>query len=177
MTVRDVDARGYRGTAKALHWLVAALVLVVFPMGAVIKFVKDDVKLDFYAVHESLGLLVLLLMLARLAYRIRNPVPLMAELPAPMRRAASTVHWLLYAALIAMPVSGFLATNAWGFPLTWFGLIPVPSPIGENKEIAPVFSAIHETLSWTILVLVAMHLGAVLFHHVLRRDRTLHRML
>jgi len=177
MSDHGSDGPGYRPVAKGLHWVVVALLLVVLPLGAVIKFVKDDVKLSFYAVHESLGLLVLVIMLVRLAFRLANPPPPLVGLPAPMRVAATTVHWLLYAALIAMPVSGFLATNAWGFPLSWFGLIPVPSPIGENKEVAPLLSTIHATLGWTILVLFAIHLGAVLFHHVLRRDRTLYRML
>ncbi|WP_236024924.1 cytochrome b [Arenibaculum pallidiluteum] len=177
MRMREVGAPEYRWPAKALHWTTVVLLLIVLPMGAVIKFVKDEVKLDFYAVHESLGLVVLAVMLVRLVFRLLNPPPPHDALPAPLRVVAGAVHWLLYAALIAMPVSGFLATNAWGFPLRWFGLFPVPSPLGEDKAIAPLLSAVHETLGWTILVLLALHVGGVLFHHVLRRDGTLHRML
>ncbi len=172
------DREGYRPTAKAFHWVTAVLILAVLPLGAVIKFVKDDVKLNFYAVHESLGLLVLFVVLARLAYRIGHPPPApLPGMPAHLRLAANTVHLALYGALILMPISGFLATNAWGFPLTWFWLIPVPSPIGEDKAIAPTLSAIHEFLAWTILALLALHLSAVLYHHVLKRDRTLDRMI
>lgn len=87
------------------------------------------------------------------------------------------VHSLLYVLLIVMPVSGFLATNAHGFPLTWFGLVPVWSPIGKMPEIAWVFSAIHEWSAWVLLGLFALHLGAVLMHHVIRKDNTLHRMI
>ncbi len=169
---------GYLPVAKGFHWVTAVLMFAVFPLGAVIKFVKDDVKMGFYLVHESLGLLVLLLVLARLFYRLRHPAPPpLPGMPRSLQMAANAVHWGLYAALIAMPISGFLATNAWGFPLSWFGLIPVPSPIGENKEIAPTLSLIHETLAWTILVLFTLHLSAGLYHHVLKRDGTLQRMI
>jgi cytochrome b561 len=167
----------YNAPARLLHWLVAALVLVVWPLGAVISFVKEDVKLTFYLFHESLGFLILWIMLARLAVRLIAPPPPEPPMPAILVRTAAVVHWLLYGALILQPVIGFLATNAHGFPLQWFGVVEVWSPIGKNPTIAPAFSVVHFTLGWAILVLFALHLGGVLFHHVLRRDTTLYRML
>ena len=76
-----------------------------------------------------------------------------------------------------MPVSGFLATNAHGFPLVWFGLLPVWSPIGKSPEIAWTLSGIHAWSAWILLGLLALHLGATFLHHVIRRDRTLLRIL
>ncbi|KPF42185.1 cytochrome b [Rhizobium sp. G187] len=158
------------------HWVVAVLVLATWPLGLMIGFVKDDVKLDFYLVHESLGFLVLWLMLVRLGIRLTGGA-VRLEAPRHEKIAAESVHGLLYLFLILMPVSGFLATNAHGFPLKWFGLFEVWSPIGKTPDIAFTLSAIHEWSAWILLGLFALHLAAALFHHVVRRDATLYRIL
>jgi cytochrome b561 len=156
--------------------VIAGLVFMTWPLGLMIGFVKDDVKLDFYLVHESLGFLVLWLMLLRIGARLTSDAPLV-EAPAVERAAAAVVHGLLYVFLIVMPVSGFLATNAHGFPLKWFGLVTVWSPIGKAPDIAFTLSAIHAWSAWIILALFALHFAAVIFHHVIRRDGTLYRIL
>ena len=166
----------YPGTSRILHWLIAVLVLATWPLGVVIKFVKNEVSLDFYMVHESLGFLVFWLMLLRVGNKLIARAP-PAEGPAMERFAAASVHGLLYVFLILMPVSGFLATNAHGFPLVWAGLVPVWSPIGKMPDIAWTLSALHAFSAWTLFALFALHLGAVLLHHVIRRDNTLYRML
>lgn len=165
----------FAATSRILHWIVAVLVLAIWPLGFVIKFTKKEVTLDFYMVHESLGFLVLWIMLLRVGNKllVRAPQP---EGPAIERLVASVVHGLLYLFLIIMPVSGFLATNAHGFPLLWFGLVPIWSPLGKTPDIAWTLSAIHGLSAWILLTLFALHIGAVLFHHVIRRDNTLYRM-
>lgn len=166
----------YSGLSRVLHWIVALLVFLTWPLGLMIGFVKDEVKLDFYLVHESLGFLVLWVMLLRVGARLYTPAP-PVEGPAMERMAAHTVHGLIYLFLIIMPVSGFLATNAHGFPLTWFGLVPIWSPLDKSPQIAPVLSEIHEWSAWIVLCLLALHLMAVIFHHLFRRDATLYRIL
>ncbi|ODN70988.1 cytochrome b [Methylobrevis pamukkalensis] len=167
----------YAPAARILHWLVALLVLIVFPLGVVIDFVKEDVKLTFYLLHESFGFIVLWLMLARVAVRLIYPPPPHVPMPKLQQRVADTVHIGLYVALIVQPLSGFLATNAHGFPLSWFGLVDVWSPIGKSPDIAPILSVVHYVTGWTILILFCAHFGGVLYHHVIRRDETLGRML
>lgn len=167
----------YNPIARLLHWAVAVLLVAVLPVGVVIKFIVEDAKLTFYAIHESLGFLILWLMLARLAVRLLVPPPPRPPMPAILDRTATAVHLALYAALIAQPVLGFLMTNAFGFPLVWFGAVEVWSPIGKNEALAGILKSAHITLGYTILVLFALHIGGVLFHHVLRRDATLYRML
>lgn len=170
------EDRRYPVLSRVLHWLVAVLVIAAWPLGMVIKFINEDAKLSFYLLHESLGFLVLWLMLARLAVRLLRPPPPGPPLPLLQERAAATVHVLLYVVLIAQPVIGFLTTNAFGFPLDWFGLVTVWSPIGKS-DAAETLKTIHIFLGWSILVLFALHIGGVLHHHVLRRDATLQRML
>ncbi|NTJ43926.1 cytochrome b [Agrobacterium larrymoorei] len=172
----EKSVQTYPSRMRILHWLIALLVLATWPLGLMIGFAKDDVKLDFYLVHESLGFLVLWLMLLRVGVRLTASVPIIDGSPAE-RLAAGIVHGLLYMFLILMPVTGFLATNAHGFPLQWFGLVPVWSPIGKSPDFAPLLSAIHGWSAWIVLGLFALHIAAVLFHHVIRRDRTLFRML
>ena len=131
-----------------------------------------------YNIHESTGLLLLALTLVRLAWRQGHPPPpLDPTLPAPQRLAAHANHWGLYALLILMPATGFLATNAWGFPLTWYGLIPIPSPIGRNEAWAPILQGVHDWSALALVLLIGMHVAAALFHHLIRRDDTLRRML
>jgi cytochrome b561 len=170
------ETQRYAGRLRILHWLIAGLVLMTWPLGLMIGFVKDDVKLDFYLVHESLGFLVLWLMLLRIGARLTSGAPVV-EAPALEKAAATLVHGLLYVFLIVMPVSGFLATNAHGFPLDWFGLFTVWSPIGKSPDIAFTLSAIHAWSAWILLALFALHFAAVIFHHVIRRDGTLYRIV
>lgn len=171
----------YGAAARGLHWATAALVAVIAALGVWIGFFepKDEaLKLRLYNVHESLGLTVLALTLARLAWRAGHPPPpLPADLPRPVRAAAGATHAALYALLLAMPVAGFLATNAWGFPLRWFGLVAVPSPIGRDPALAPLLSAAHAWMALALALLLALHAGAALWHHLGRRDGVLRRML
>lgn len=166
----------HRPALRALHWAIALLVFMVWPLGMSLDAFEGELKLNLYVVHESGGFLVLWLMLVRVGVRLTGPVR-----PDERRDIfwfmAMVVHTLLYVALIVMPVSGFLATNAHGFPFSFAGIIPIPSPIGKAPEIAPIFSAVHFVVARILLVLVVLHLAGVAFHVVIRRDGTLRRML
>jgi cytochrome b561 len=101
-----------------------------------------------------------------------------ADLPRWMVLAAHLNHAGIYALLLTAPILGFLATNAFGFPLTWYGLIgPIPSPVGKNVPLAEILLPIHRGMVWTLAAMLAMHIPAALFHHFVRRDDTLRRML
>ena len=171
------QAARYSPASRVLHWIVAALVLVVWPLGMAIEFLAEANKTIGYLLHESFGFLILWIMLARLAVRLLRGAPRRQPMPLWQARVATVVHVALYAALIAMPVAGFLATNAFGFPLSLFGVLPIPSPIGKDAVLAPVFMTVHTVLGWTILVLFLLHMAGVIHHHVVRRDATLYRMI
>ena len=166
----------YPATSRILHWAIAALVLATWPLGFVIHLVKGDSQPLFYALHEGFGFVVIWLMLIRVGNKILTRSP-QTEGPRLEAIAAHTVHGLLYVFLIIQPVSGFLATNAHGFPLKWFGLVTIWSPIGKSPDIAWTLSAIHTWSGWILLGLFALHIGAVLMHHVIKRDETLYRIL
>nr|WP_139317397.1 cytochrome b [Rhizobium oryziradicis] len=172
----DIKVHRFAATSRLLHWLIAVLVLATWPLGIVIQFVKGEVSLNFYLLHESLGFLVLWLMLVRVGNRLIAGHP-HAEGSTLERTAAACVHGLLYVFLIIMPVSGFLATNAHGFPLVWFGILPIWSPIAKAPALAGLLSAIHFWSAWILLALFALHISAILLHHIIKRDHTLYRML
>jgi cytochrome b561 len=170
----------YHPTSRWLHWLTAALVFVIIPVGLWIKYFEpadEAFKLRLYNIHESLGVIVFVLVLVRILNRYLNPPPpLPPDTPAVIHLAARVNHWGLYALLVLMPVIGFLATNAWGFPLSVFGVLPLPAPIGKNEEIAKVLSFLHWCGALTILLLIAAHLAGVIYHTFVRRDGLLQRM-
>jgi len=171
----------YSAAARAMHWLTAAIVAVVFFFGLWIHYFEpadEAFKLRLYNVHESLGAVVFVLMCIRLAYRLRNPAPpLPPDTPAAIRLAAHGTHAALYALLIAMPVLGFLATNAWGFPLKVFGVLPLPVPIAKDEAIAKVLSALHWSGALAVVLLIGGHVAGVVYHTFIRRDGLLRRMI
>jgi cytochrome b561 len=170
----------YVAPARWLHWLTAGCILVVAIAG--IWLGRFDPKPEafkrfLYLIHESFGATVFVLALARLWVRWRNPPPPLPEMPALMKLAAAATHLALYAVLIIQPVVGFLNTNAWGFPFAWFGLIPIPSPIGRSEVLAPILSQLHFLGALAMLVLLGMHIGAVIHHTFIRKDGLLSRMV
>jgi cytochrome b561 len=175
-------AASYDSVSKWFHWVTVGLIAVALPMGLVIKHIKDSDKMAFYAIHESAGLTILAVALARLAWRLTHPAPPLPEhIPKPLRLAAGTVHRLLYLALILQPVLGFFTTNAFGFPLrgetAYLGFIDLPKFMEANIPLAESLKMAHRVVGWSLIVLLVLHIGGVIFHQAIRRDGTLLRMV
>lgn len=170
----------YTATSRWLHWLTAALLAVIIPLGIWIRYFEpanEAFKLRLYNIHESLGVIVFVIVLIRLVNRHRNPPPpLPVDTPAAIRLAAAVSHAALYALLVLMPITGFLATNAWGFPLSVFGVLPLPSPLGKDEDIAKLLSFLHWCGAIAIILLILGHLAGVIYHTFIRRDGLLQRM-
>jgi len=158
-----------------------ALVIVLGGLGVwMTSFEPKDAAFKdlLYDVHESTGVALLGIVALRLLRRLANPpAPLPSRLPRAVRFAARTNHALMYAVLLVQPTTGFLAANAWGYPLTWVGLVPIPSPIGHDEAIAPYLSAVHWWGALLLLGLVALHMAGVAYHGVTRRDGVVRRMI
>jgi len=172
----------YSAVAKIFHWVTVPLIVLALLSGFTIAHVKDASKMGFYAIHESLGLTLLILALARLAWRAFSPPPPLPDhLPARMRLVANGMHYALYAALVIQPLLGFFTTNAFGFPLAgqtaYLGFIDMPKFMEANEGLANLLLLMHGWLGWTLPVLIAAHVSAAIYHHSIRRDGTLMRML
>lgn len=164
-----------------LHWFVAiAIVLLAaveilrgeLPKGS---FLREALK----AVHEPVGTVVLAVVFVRLAWRSLHRPPAM---PAAMRpweiAAAKAVHVLLYALMLAIPLTGLAYTLARGRPVD-FGLFRIAYPLDAavGRQAARSLRTVHELLGQAVLAVAFVHAAAALWHHYVRKDDVLARML
>jgi cytochrome b561 len=168
----------YTRTALALHWASALLIVAAFGIGAyAVELVLSPTKLKLYSWHKWIGVTVFLLALVRLAWRWRHPAPALPDaVPRWQRMGAHATHVAIYALLLALPLTGWLMSSAAGFPVVYFGVLPLPDLVAKNKELADTLKDVHYVLNKTLLVLVLAHVGAALKHHFLDRDDVLRRM-
>lgn len=169
----------YTTTARVLHWVTAVLVLAMIPIGIIMANEWGGEAQDFlYDLHRSTGMLLLVLVLIRLAYRLTHPpAPLPQDLPFIQRFGAEAVHWALYALLVLQPIIGWIATSAYRAPIRFFWLLEVPPIWREDRAFSDQMFALHRLMGYTIAALLCLHIGAALFHHFVRRDRVLMRMV
>jgi cytochrome b561 len=169
----------YPATSKWLHWLVAACVLTTAPVAIAMGRVGEGPTQNLlYNLHKSLGVLILILMILRLINRLAVGALSAAPEIEPWQKAVSSaVHTSLYVLLIAMPIVGYIANSAYGAPTPFFGLFNLPAIVGKNEALATQLFAIHRWVGWLLIALVLMHVGAALYHHFIRGDSVLKRML
>jgi cytochrome b561 len=156
--------------------LLVANVLV----GGWMEDAKGLAKLDWFAMHKSLGISIFVLTLIRLGWRFGHPWPaLPANMAAWERGLARFTHVAFYVLLLAIPLLGWAAASAGGAPSTsWFGLFPVGNlPIPESRDLGEALGGAHKLLVKATYVLIALHVLGALKHHFLNRDGVLHRML
>lgn len=172
-------ADNWGAVTRALHWLIAALILVQFVIGSIAEDMKlTPTKLDLFVWHKSIGVTVLVLAVLRLAWRLGNAPPAPpAGTPRWEHVLASLGHWALYALIFIVPLSGWLISDASRVPFKAFFLVPMPDFIATDRTLQEAAEDAHETLVMTLLVVVILHIGAALRHHFLLRNDVLRRML
>lgn len=165
--------------AQALHWLIAALILAQIALGVyAARLPLGIARLEWLSRHKALGITVLALVLARLAWRlIDSPPALPASMPSGERRAALAAHRLLYALLILAPLAGWLLASASGLSVDWFGLIRVPDLIGKSPQLVAPLKLAHKGLVALLVIVLVPHVVAALRHALARKDGVMHRML
>lgn len=171
---------GYGLVTILFHWVCAPLIIFLFGLGVFMR------TLDYYspwyhpapALHISLGILVFLLMSLRAIWRSRSASP--APIPtisASQYLAANMVKIALYIFVFLICISGYLITTADGQAASFFDVFGIPATIKLNAVNVDRAGLIHKYLAWGIIGIVILHAGAALFHHFIKRDRTLIRML
>lgn len=168
----------YTTLAIVLHWLVALLIFVGFPLGIYMSDLPlSPTKLQLYSYHKWIGIMVLLLAGLRVTWRLTHrPPPLPDSVVRWQRQASAVVHGLLYVLILAIPLSGWLMSSAKGFPVVWFGVLPLPDLVGKDKALGELLVEVHQALNFTLLGLVILHVGAALQHHFIERQPFLQRM-
>jgi len=173
----DSEAR-YTRVAIALHWLVALLVLAQVAWGwwmQEIPKAPPGPRVDAYNLHKSLGMTIFALMVARLGWRLGHRPPPLPELPGWQRALAIGTHWLLYVALFAQPLSGYLGSVWSGYPVKLYGMT-LPAWGAKAPELKDLMSQVHLVASWVLVAAIVLHVAAALKHALVDRDRVLARM-
>ena len=168
----------YTPVAKGLHWLMAVLILGLLALGIYMhELPLSPQKLTLYAWHKWVGVTVFLLVWLRLAWRVTHRPPALPEtMAAPMRLAAHVGHAALYVLMIAIPLTGWLMSSAKGFQTVWFGVLPIPDLLGRDRELGDLLQQVHKLLNLLLMLTLAGHVLAALWHHVVLKDDTLRRM-
>lgn len=171
--------RAYNATAKWLHWLIVALLIAQFVVAWTMPHMRRDTQPDtLINLHFSIGMVILLVAVVRLAWRLTHAEPLPEDgLPPWQLHTARIVHWLLYALLLVVPVLGWINASWRGFPVIMFGL-EFPRLIGTRAAGWAWTGDVHGLLAnYAMLALVGLHVAAGLYHYFVRRDGVLQRML
>lgn len=188
MAFRNSAAR-YGSVAMSLHWLIALGVVLNICLGLYMTDLPrgDPNQFAIVQFHKSVGLTVLVLSLARLLWRLINPVPPLPETMSPfLRFVARATHVLLYVLIIFIPLSGWamVSSSPLGLPTMYFGLFQWPHmsfladlPRAQKIPLRHEFGFIHTYLAWSAIVLVPIHIVGALYHQFVRGDDILRRML
>jgi len=177
MSLRSNDHQ-WGSVAKFFHWVIALAILGNGTFGLLMDLAHSPMqKINWLALHKSIGLTVLALALLRVLWRWRDGRP--REEPAPrwQQWAARTVHGVLYVLIVALPLSGWWFNSVTGKPLQWFKQFNLPALAAKNDDLRHFANGVHEYLFWFLLLVLVAHVGAALKHHVFDNDNVLRRML
>lgn len=169
----------YRVPARVIHWAMALLILGLLPVGALM--VRDGLDRSLqnvlFVAHKNIGVVVLILIFVRIAYRMMRP-PVLDPVPLPkmQEQAAHFTHIALYAMLLIMPLAGYVRVRAGGFPIEALDALGIPSFVPRSEALAEFAKAVHHYGAYAIALLVLMHIGAAAYHGVVRKDGIFTRM-
>ena len=169
----------YDRTSVLLHWLVGLAILGQFALGWWMLDVPKDppgVRAGWYNLHKSIGITLGAFVLVRLLWRLSHPAPrLPGTMPRLQRLAAVGTHWALYACMLALPITGYLGSSFTQYPIKYFGHT-LPHWGFDWPAAKALMSAIHFSTACLLGALIALHVGAALWH-LARRDGLFYRML
>lgn len=171
------QATRYSGVAMGLHWLLALLIVGTFSLGVYMHELPfSPARLKYYNWHKWAGISILLLSFLRLAWRITHRPPADVAMPGWQAAAAHATHHLLYALFFIVPLLGWAYSSAAGFPIVWFGVLPLPDFVPVDKALAEAIKPWHERTALLMAALVLLHIAGALKHQFIDRDGLLDRM-
>lgn len=167
----------YTPPAIALHWLLALMIVGALAFGVYMTGLPfSPQRLKLYNWHKWAGATILVLSALRLAWRLTHRPPPPPPMPAWQQAAYRASHGLMYALFLAIPLVGWAYSSAAGFPIVWFGVLPLPDFVPADKALAEALKPWHGRLAWLLAALIVLHVAAALKHHFLDRDGLLSRM-
>jgi cytochrome b561 len=165
------DRHMFSPLQRALHWLMALMVLAMLFIGVTMVSTLRPRFLTLIAIHKPLGIAILVLALLRLGLRLWSGAPqLPSDLSSMQVVAAKLSHVVLYALLIAMPLIGWGMLSAGGYPIILFGSIHLPKILPQADQLYAVLRTAHTLLAYLFFATILLHIAAALFHGLIRRD-------
>lgn len=172
--------RSYGSVARILHWLTALLILTEIPLGlAANRLVTEvDPKVQLFSLHKTLGVAIFAVALLRILWALAQPRPATLH---PERKAetllAETVHWVLYASLVMVPLTGWVQHAASeGFSHILWPLSQGLPFVPKSESLSIVMGLAHQTFVWLLVGSLALHILGAIKHAAIDRDETLARM-
>jgi len=170
--------RRFNFLGRVLHWTMALLVLTMLFLGIGMITTVSHTYAALVTIHKSLGILILALVAIRLVNRLINPPPaLPADLPPSQLFMAKASHLMLYALMFALPVVGWAMLSAAGYPIIIFGSLSLPAILPHDIAMFAILRTTHTVLAFTLFMIFLAHLGAALFHLLVRKDEVFPSML
>jgi cytochrome b561 len=180
--MNHASAPRYSAVAMALHWVLALAILTAFAAGLYVEGLPfSPTKLKLLNWHKWAGVSILFLSALRLVWRLTHRPP---ELPQRVRNnmpgwqmaAFHGTHHLMYLLFFVVPLAGWAYSSAKGFPIVWFGVLPLPDLLAKDEALAHLLKEVHELAAFGLMGLVALHIAAALKHQFIDRDGLLDRM-
>ena len=172
------EKKQYDPVARTFHGVMAVLIIALLAVGSYMSdLAPSPQKWQMYGMHKAIGMTVLALAVLRIFWRGMHRVPAPLGSWAVWERGLATVvQTLLYIGMVLMPVSGYVMSSAGGHEISIFGLFNVPLLIAKDDTIGHIARALHGLAGNILIGAVALHFIGAMKHHVIDRDRTLHRM-
>ena len=167
----------YGASAILLHWLLALMLVGSFGVGVYMADLPvSPSRLKLYNYHKWAGVTILALSGLRLLWRLTHRPPADVPMPAWQSRAAHATHGLLYALFFIVPLVGWAYSSAAGYPVVWFGVLPLPDFVPVDKALAEAIKPWHERSAMLMAALVLLHVAGALKHQLIDRDGLIDRM-
>lgn len=182
MQQADSSSRSLSPITIGLHWVVGLGCIAMIGVGF---FMKNWEVYSLYDTHKSIGVLLLLVIIARVVWRARKGWPKPVSDYTPMEKAASkAAHWGLIIGSLLMPISGFMLSAASGHGVGVFGLRVFPSrydaegqAVAYSEALYSLGKLMHEFGGYLLAAVIVLHVAGALKHHFIDKDQTLTRML
>ena len=167
----------YSAPAIALHWLLALMIVGAFGVGVYMSDLPvSPTRLKLYNWHKWAGVTILALSALRLLWRLGHRPPPDLAMPRWQAIAAHGTHHLLYALFFIVPLVGWAYSSAAGFPIVWFGVLPLPDFVPVDKALAEAIKPWHERSAMLMAALVLLHVAGAIKHQFVDRDGLIDRM-
>lgn len=178
MEMATNNAKRYSLVAMLFHWVIAIAVIVNWRLAEAAEHAGDAEKAAIFANHKALGIVILILSLARLVWRFTHPVPALDGVATWERILARTTHVIFYIMLIGLPIGGWLGSSYFGSGVDVFGIFTLPAlPVGENPEAGKAIFNLHTTGGSVMVYLIGLHILGGLKHTFFDKNGGIFRML